>query len=46
MNRFAQTSIVDIITPKHFIGQLMADIDEIKEEDSELENNLRLDLYE
>ena len=46
MSGYAQTSIVDRITPKHFIGQLMAEIDEIKEDDSELENDLRLDLYE
>ena len=40
MGVFASDSVVDRVTPKNYIGQLMADVEKIDEADSELENDL------
>ena len=46
MGAYNASSAYDRVTPKNFIGQLMADVEEIDEEDAELENDLQMEMYE
>jgi hypothetical protein len=46
LKAFAQSSLHDRVTPKHYIGKLMSDVGMVQDKNGDLENDLQLEMFE